>query len=75
MMPVRDFVQKPTSKSTIQNVNCAAVVLGTPADFRRLIKIKKPVYRARFEISDIEKPGLEGFVHEEIQGILKRATK
>ena len=62
-------------EQSIQNVNCDAVVLGTPADLRRLIKIKKPVYRVHFEISDISKPGLEGFLRDRIQGIMKRATK
>ncbi len=54
---------------SIQNVECDAIVLGTPADLRRLMKITKPVYRVRFEIVDEEHPKFVDFVKEKIREI------
>ena len=60
---------------SIQNVDCDAVVLGTIADLTRLFRFRRPVYRVRFEVSDIEKPGLQGFPRKRIQAIMKKARK
>jgi predicted GTPase len=56
---------------SIQNVECDAVVLGTPADLRRLMKITKLVYRVRFEIVDDEHPKFATFIKEKISDIRK----
>ncbi|MDG7006809.1 MAG: GTPase [Nitrososphaerota archaeon] len=37
---------------SINGVACDAVVLGTPSDLTRIIKIRKPVARVRFEASE-----------------------
>ena len=47
---------------SIQNAKCDAIVLGTAADLRRLIKFAKPVCRVRFEILDEEHPKFFAFV-------------
>lgn len=47
---------------SINAVECQAVVLGTPADLARLIHIKKPVARVRFEAVDVGRPTLEELV-------------
>lgn len=51
-------------EETIDAVDCEAVVLGTPADLTRLIKIARPVARVRLEAFDEEHPGLETYVTE-----------
>jgi predicted GTPase len=45
-------------EATISQVPCDIVVVGTPIDLSRLIKIDKPVVRARYELQEIGKPDL-----------------
>ncbi len=45
-------------EDTISKVPCDTVVIGTPIDLRRLIKIKKPAVRVTYELQEIGKPGL-----------------
>ncbi len=56
-------------EESINAVECDAVVLGTPADLTRLIKIAKPVARVRFEAIDAEKPTLEELLRPGLQGM------
>jgi predicted GTPase len=44
---------------SINAVECEAVVLGTPADLTRMIKIRRPVARVDFEAFDAGSPTLE----------------
>jgi predicted GTPase len=46
-------------QATIAATECDAVVVGTPFDLGRLIKIDKPSYRARYSLEEIGKPDLE----------------
>ncbi len=45
-------------EDTINKVPCDTVVIGTPIDLRRLIKIKKPTVRVTYDLQEIGKPGL-----------------
>jgi len=47
---------------SIDAVECDAVVLGTPSDLTRMIRIRKPVARVDFEASVVGKPGLGEFL-------------
>jgi len=38
------------------------VVSGTPIDLSALVKLNKPVVRARYEFADLERPGLGGVI-------------
>jgi predicted GTPase len=40
-------------------VECDAVIIGTPIDLSRIIKINKPAYRVIYELQEIGKPTLE----------------
>jgi predicted GTPase len=44
---------------TINKVPCDAVIIATPIDLRRLIKIKKPSVRVTYELSEIGQPNLK----------------
>jgi predicted GTPase len=44
---------------TIQRVDCEAVVLATPTDIRRIIRLEKPVARVSYEIEERTRPTLE----------------
>jgi predicted GTPase len=45
-------------EATIDRVPCDVVVVGTPIDLGRLVKIRKPVVRARYELQEIGQPDL-----------------
>jgi predicted GTPase len=45
-------------ETTINRTPCDAVIIGTPIDLNRLIKIKKPTVRVRYELQEIGKPDL-----------------
>lgn len=43
---------------TIENADVDLVLIGTPIDLRRLLKIKKPSQRVRYELQEIGQPTL-----------------
>ena len=46
-------------EKTINAVECDAVVIGTPIDLSRIIKIDKPTVRVSYELQEIGTPNLE----------------
>jgi len=46
-------------ETTINAVKCDSVVLGTPIDLRRIMSIRKPAVRVRYEIRETTKPTLD----------------
>ena len=46
-------------EKTINAVECDAVVIGTPIDLRKIINIKKPAVRVKYELQEIGRPSLE----------------
>jgi predicted GTPase len=49
---------------TINRVPCDTVIVGTPIDLGRLVKIRKPVVRARYELQEIGQPDLAGIISD-----------
>ena len=49
-------------EQSINAVECDAVVLGTPSDLTRMIRIKKPVARVTYEAAEVGKPSLDEFL-------------
>ncbi len=47
-------------ETTINNTDCDAVVIGTPIDLNRIIKIKKPSTRVYYNLQEIGQPDLTG---------------
>ena len=45
-------------ETTINRVPCDAVIIATPIDLRRLVKIKKPTVRVSYNLQEIGKPDL-----------------
>jgi predicted GTPase len=45
-------------EATINRVACDTVIIGTPVDLRRVIKIDKPSVRVRYELAEITRPDL-----------------
>lgn len=46
-------------EQTIEKTPCDSLVLGTPIDIRRIMKVTKPAARVRYEMREVTKPGLE----------------
>lgn len=70
LLPAMGYGDKQVKdlEATINKVDCDTVVIGTPIDLRRVVKIKKPSVRVRYELAEITKPGLkeilDGFLAE-----------
>jgi predicted GTPase len=46
-------------EETINKTDCDLVIVGTPINLRRLLKINKPAIRVRYEIEEVGRPNLE----------------
>jgi predicted GTPase len=55
-------------EDTINNTDCDTVIIGTPIDLQRLIKINKPVTRVYYDLEEIGYPKLD----EVLNGFLNR---
>ncbi len=51
-------------QKTINAIPCDSVIIATPIDLTRLLKINKPSVRVRYELAEIGKPDLEEVVEE-----------
>ena len=49
-------------ETTINNTECDAVIIGTPIDLNRIIKIKKPSTRVYYNLQEIGHPDLTGIL-------------
>jgi predicted GTPase len=63
--------------ATIERVPCDVVVVGTPIDLSRLVAIRQPVVRVRYELQEVGRPdladALAGFL-ERRKGAFARAA-
>jgi predicted GTPase len=50
--------------ATIERVECDVVVVGTPIDLGRVIRVTKPMVRARYAYADAGEPTLSALVRE-----------
>jgi len=46
-------------EATINNVDCDAVIIGTPMDLSRIISIDKPYTRVHYELDEVDSPNLD----------------
>jgi predicted GTPase len=44
---------------TIRNIPCDSLVIGTPIDIRRIMKVDKPAARVRYEMREVTEPTIE----------------
>jgi predicted GTPase len=51
-------------EKTINNTDCDAVVIATPIDLNRIIKIKKPTTKVDYDLQEIGKPDLKDVIDE-----------
>ena len=51
-------------ETTINQVDCDSVIIGTPIDLRRIIDIKKPSTRVQYSLEENTKPDLSDVLHK-----------
>ncbi len=55
-------------EDTINNIPCDLVVIATPVDLKRIIKINKPSVRISYEIEEIGKPTIADVIEKFLTG-------
>jgi predicted GTPase len=56
-------------ETTINKVDCEAVIVATPIDLGRIVKINKPAYKVTYELAEIGKPDLVDILSEFIKRV------
>ena len=49
-------------QATINKVPCDVVIIGTPIDLNRIVKIRKPTVRVMYELQEVGQPDLKGLL-------------
>ena len=62
-------------QESINKVDCEAVLLGTPADLRKRIKIDKPAAKVVFEGFDAEEPKFTTYLSSIIGDLKSKYSK
>jgi len=66
VLPAMGYSQQQLSEleRTIERTPCDAVLVGTPANLARLLKIKKPAFRVRYELDEKATAELESLLKD-----------
>jgi len=66
VLPAMGYGKKQMQElqETINKSDVDAIVIGTPIDLKRIIKIDKPSVRVRYDLQEIGKPDLEDVLRE-----------
>lgn len=62
-------------ETTINQVECEAVVIGTPIDLRRVINIEKPSVRVTYKLQEIGTPSLASILNPKVLEEMEEAVK
>jgi predicted GTPase len=64
ILPAMGYGDEQTAElgQTINNSPAELVIIGTPIDLRRIVKIEKPSVRVRYELAERGEPRLEGYL-------------
>jgi predicted GTPase len=62
-------------ETTINQVPCDAVIIGTPIDLRRIITIKKPSVRVQYSLAETTKPDLADILNDFLKKKRKGSSK
>jgi predicted GTPase len=73
LLPAMGYGDKQVKdlETTINKTPCDTVIIGTPIDLNRLIRIKKPTVRVSYELQEIGQPDLLGV----LQPFFRKARK
>ncbi len=72
VLPAMGYGKKQMKEleETINKSNAEVIVIGTPIDLSRHLRVNKPCVRIAYSIKEIE-----GSIQKEVEGFLKKATK
>ena len=61
LVPAMGYGEKQLKdlEATINNIDCDAVIIGTPIDLSRVIKINKPTARINYDLKEVDGPSLD----------------
>ncbi len=61
LLPAMGYGEKQLKdlEATINNIDCDAVIIGTPIDLSRVIKINKPTARINYDLKEVDGPSLD----------------
>ncbi len=59
-------------EATIENTPCDAVVIATPIDLTRIVKINKPTVKVGYDLQEIGTPNLKMFLDEFVAKYVKK---
>jgi len=59
-------------QATIDNTDCDSVIIGTPIDLNRIIKISKPNTRVYYDLQPIGKPDLNDVLSNFVSNFIKK---
>ncbi|MHC4453696.1 MAG: cyclic 2,3-diphosphoglycerate synthase, partial [Planctomycetota bacterium] len=64
LLPAMGYSQEQIHEleETINQADCDTVITGTPIDIGKIIKINKPIVRAKYELQEISKPDLSDLI-------------
>ncbi|MBN1567467.1 MAG: GTPase [Acidobacteria bacterium] len=62
-------------ETTINRVPCEAVIIGTPVDLRRILKIQKPSTRVQYSLEEQSKPDLQTILRDFVRREISRRRK
>jgi predicted GTPase len=73
LLPAMGYGEKQVRdlEKTINRVDCDGVIIGTPIDLRRIIKIDKPSTRVKYDLAEITRPDLATI----LDGFLKKIPR
>ncbi len=73
ILPAMGYGEKQIKEleKTINSADADLVIIGTPIDLRRVMKLNKPAVRVKYELQEIGKPDLEDVLSNFVKGLGK----
>jgi len=69
LLPAMGYGEKQIKEleTTINAIECDLVIIGTPIDLTRIIKINKKSIRVKYDLQEIGRPDLEEILNQKIK--------
>lgn len=76
LLPAMGYGDKQVKdlETSINRTKCDLVIIATPIDLTRLIKIKKPTVRVTYSLQEIGSPNLTTVLNEFVKGIRRKSS-
>jgi predicted GTPase len=58
-------------EETINKVPCDTVIIGTPINLKRIVKMNKPAVRVSYELEEIGSPDLAAILRDFVSSLKK----